>query len=469
LVKNSIKINEKAYTDNNNEIKIGTLKNKQVAKVEFKVNVDDKKLTKIENQISLEYGYYMQADSKIQETKTSEKILTNYSEKCESNLPPIAGDDSKELKENTSITITPDISDPEGKLDLKSLSIVSNPKNSTVKIENGKFVYTPNKDYNGDDKFVYKVCDEKGLCDEGIISLKITEIYPPIAKPDQQETEVNTPVEIEILNNDTDPDNQKLTIKITENPVNGKIVITDGKAIYTPNKNYSGEDTFKYEICDTDSLCSETNVKITLKEEVKKLPPIAVKDISQTNKNTPVEIEILKNDSDSDGKITKTEILTNPTKGTATIKDNQLIYTPNKDYVGNDKLVYKICDNDNLCSETEVVITVIDDAKPEPTPDTDKDILADDDKGETKVGQKINLPILANDKFTTSPTIEITKQPSNGAVTLNPDKTITYVPNILMLDKMFLNTRFVTEIFAIQQQPQSQSNQTEWYLATKII
>jgi uncharacterized repeat protein (TIGR01451 family) len=95
LVKNSIKINEKAYTDNNNEIKIGTLKNKQVAKVEFKVNVDDKKLTKIENQISLEYGYYMQADSKIQETKTSEKILTNYSEKCESNLPPIAGDDSK--------------------------------------------------------------------------------------------------------------------------------------------------------------------------------------------------------------------------------------------------------------------------------------------------------------------------------------------------------------------------------------
>ena len=136
MVKNNIKINEKAYTDNNNEIKIGTLKNKQVAKVEFKVNVDDKKLTKIENQISLEYGYYMQADSKIQETKTSEKILTNYSEKCESNLPPIAGDDSKELKENTSITITPDISDPEVKLDLKSLSIVGLVTKLNIKIQN---------------------------------------------------------------------------------------------------------------------------------------------------------------------------------------------------------------------------------------------------------------------------------------------------------------------------------------------
>lgn len=46
-------------------------------------------------------------------------------------------------------------------------------------------------------------------------------IEPPLAVDDEETTEVNVPVVVEVLENDSDPADAPLTVVGTTNPVNG--------------------------------------------------------------------------------------------------------------------------------------------------------------------------------------------------------------------------------------------------------
>uniref|UniRef100_UPI002610B880 Ig-like domain-containing protein n=1 Tax=uncultured Christiangramia sp. TaxID=503836 RepID=UPI002610B880 len=64
-------------------------------------------------------------------------------------------------------------------------------------------------------------------------------------------TSEDTPVQIDVLNNDSDPDGDELTVTEVTQPGNGSAVInTDGTVTYSPNANFNGTDTFTYTISD---------------------------------------------------------------------------------------------------------------------------------------------------------------------------------------------------------------------------
>ena len=70
-----------------------------------------------------------------------------------------------------------------------------------------------------------------------------------------------------VLTNDTDVDNSpgELSAALISNVSNGTLSFaSDGSFTYTPNNNYSGTDTFTYEVCDPSSACSSTNVTIVV-------------------------------------------------------------------------------------------------------------------------------------------------------------------------------------------------------------
>ena len=76
----------------------------------------------------------------------------------------------------------------------------------------------------------------------------------------------------DLLENDSDPDGDALTINTT--PVSdvssGTLAINaDGTFSYTPNTDFVGTDSFTYEVCDsgTPSLCTEATVSITVTED----------------------------------------------------------------------------------------------------------------------------------------------------------------------------------------------------------
>ena len=62
---------------------------------------------------------------------------------------------------------------------------------------------------------------------------------------------------------------------ITSQPSNGTVIVndngtpddpTDDTVTYTPNAGYSGNDSFSYQICDSDGDCDEATVTITVNE-----------------------------------------------------------------------------------------------------------------------------------------------------------------------------------------------------------
>lgn len=74
---------------------------------------------------------------------------------------------------------------------------------------------------------------------------------PPQAREDKFETQVDKPVRIDVLANDRDTEENKLSARITKNPEHGKLADNpDGSWTYTPNPGWSGTDYFKYRASD---------------------------------------------------------------------------------------------------------------------------------------------------------------------------------------------------------------------------
>ncbi|QHJ12561.1 hypothetical protein FX988_02818 [Paraglaciecola mesophila] len=85
----------------------------------------------------------------------------------------------------------------------------------------------------------------------------------PVASSDNAVTLDSEAVIIEVLANDSDPENDPLTISsISVEPEFGTVTINDNSITYTPEQYYAGSDSFSYRISDG-SLSSQAQVHIT--------------------------------------------------------------------------------------------------------------------------------------------------------------------------------------------------------------
>jgi hypothetical protein len=66
---------------------------------------------------------------------------------------------------------------------------------------------------------------------------------------------------------------------------------------YTPDPNFNGTDTFRYQLCDVDGDCDTAIVVIGV-TPVDDLP-VAVNDTTTTSEDTPVSINVCSNDTAS--------------------------------------------------------------------------------------------------------------------------------------------------------------------------
>jgi subtilisin family serine protease len=90
--------------------------------------------------------------------------------------------------------------------------------------------------------------------------------HAPVANDDQVSTSYEKSKLIDVLENDTDADNDILSIESFTQPEHGTTELKDGKIEYTPNKKYSGDDTFTYTITDGKETSTAT-VNVTVKEK----------------------------------------------------------------------------------------------------------------------------------------------------------------------------------------------------------
>lgn len=190
---------------------------------------------------------------------------------------------------------------------------------------------------------------------------------PPQAVDDSVITDEDTAVDIDVLANDTDADGNPLTPSIAETPSNGSATIndngtptdpTDDTITYTPNVNFTGNDSFTYTVSDgTDTTNGTVDITVNPINDL----PVATDDTAETNQDQPLTIlssQLLENDSDVDGdSLTITEV-DNSTNGSVELDtDGNVLFTPEPNFNGLASFEYTVSDGTDTSNAT-VDITV---------------------------------------------------------------------------------------------------------------
>jgi len=339
------------------------------------------------------------------------------------NSDPVANDDSATTDEDKYVLI--DVLSNDSDQDGDTLSIVSveQPSNGTAEISDNKIKYTPNSNFNGSDNFNYTISDDSNAQSSATVDVKVESVNDaPIAKEDDVTTKEDTKVIIDALSNDSDVDNDELTIKSVESAQHGDVKIVDNKIEYTPNSNYTGSDTFKYTITDNNGADSTADVNVNIEGEND--APVAKDDSVDTNINTTVTIDVLENDSDTDGDTITIKSVTQPQNGETTIDNGKVKYTPNDNYTGSDTFSYTIKDENGAEDSAIVTVTVNEEENSAPVAKDDGTYYIP--KNTTK-----ELDVLSNDSDADGDSLIIKSvtAPSHGTATITESGLIEYTPN----------------------------------------
>lgn len=302
--------------------------------------------------------------------------------------------------------------------------ISSNTIGSAIVLGDNKTIsYTPQTNFIGFDTIRYNVCFvDTNICSSAKIVISVLP-NAPVAVNDLVITNQNTSVNINVLQNDQFFLGLGLNVSVTVGAKNGSTTINPNRTItYNPNNNFVGVDSFIYKVCYTDypTICDEAKVRINVVPNT----PVINNDVATTNQNTALNINVSQNDIVAVGLNLTMTITSNPKNGTSTINPNRTItYNPNNNFVGIDSFVYKVCYTafPSICDDAKVRITVI-----PITPIINNDVVT------TNQNTALNINVLQNDIVTIGleQTMNINKTPLNGIATINPNRTITYTPNL---------------------------------------
>ncbi|HHP0510651.1 TPA: Ig-like domain-containing protein, partial [Vibrio harveyi] len=331
--------------------------------------------------------------------------------------PPVAEDDSVLTDEDASVSIDVLANDQDADSDSLSIESATVPaEQGTVEIIDGKLIFTPAEDFNGEATVTYVVTDG-ALTDEATVTVTVNPINDaPVAVNNTVTTDEDTAVTIDVLANDSDPENDTLTITAASVPTEqGTVAIVDGKLVFTPAENFNGDATISYTVSDGE-LTDDATVAVTVNPVND--APVAVNDTVSTDEDTAVTIDVLANDSDPESDtLTITAASVPAEQGTVTIVDGKLVFTPAENFNGDATISYTISDG-QLTDDATVAVTV------NPVNDTP---VAVNDTVSTDEDTAVTIDVLANDSDPESDTLTITAASvpaEQGTVTIVDGKLV---------------------------------------------
>ncbi len=336
-------------------------------------------------------------------------------------------DDTATTLEDVAVTI--DVLDNDGFDPTADVQItdVTVPANGTVSIVNNQVVYTPNADYNGTDTFDYTVTvtNPDGTTTTETATVVVT-VRPVDANDDTATTQEDTPVTVDVFDNDIlgDPAIDTAAVTAVTDPANGTVTINgDGTVTYTPDADFNGTDTFEYTLVVTDANGDTSSETATVTVTVGAVDDV-VDDTATTLEDVAVTIDVLDNDGfDPTADVQITDV-TAPANGTVSIVNNQVVYTPDADFNGDDTFDYTVTvTNPDGTTTTETATVVV----------TVRPVDANDDTATTQEDTPVTVDVFDNDilgdpAIDTAAVTAVT-DPANGTVTINGDGTVTYTPD----------------------------------------
>ncbi|HGF5257376.1 TPA: tandem-95 repeat protein [Vibrio parahaemolyticus] len=305
------------------------------------------------------------------------------------NDAPVAKDDIATTQEDTAVTIDvlPNDTDVDGdKLSIQSASVPE--AQGKVEIVDGKLVFTPAENFNGDAEITYTLTDG-ALTDQATVKVTVNAVNDmPVVESniaDQALTEDFTPYTIDLNTAFSDVDNVdgELTFSVSGNS-NIQVAIVNGIATITPTADWNGSETLTFTATDPSGESISQTVNFTV-------APVAdiVADSVTVVEDTPTIIKVLGNDTfEGDDKVVSLDTNNGPANGTVSINpDGSVTYTPNDNYHGTDSFTY-IVTSGGVSESTTVNVDV--------TPVNDAPV-AKDDIATTQEDTAVTIDVLSND------------------------------------------------------------------------
>lgn len=279
------------------------------------------------------------------------------------NRPPLAEDDAATTMRNTSVRVNVLANDSDPENDTVTVTGVGQPSHGRTQTNgDGTITYTPATNYVGGDQFTYTVSDGHSNTDTAAVSVTVNDTpnHAPTAAADSTTTQQDTPVTLNVLANDTDPDGDTLTVTGVAQGAHGAVTNNnDGTLTYTPNAGFYGTDGFSYYISDGRNGTATGNVTVTVNRVVQNAPPDAVDDSATTTENTPVKINVLANDTDPNGDPLTVTSTSHGSNGTVANNGNGTVtYTPNAGFAGSDQFTYTVGDGKGGADTATVTVIV---------------------------------------------------------------------------------------------------------------
>ncbi len=239
----------------------------------------------------------------------------------------------------------------------------------------------------------------------------------PAAADDSASTLQGFAVVIDVLENDSDPDGDPLSVTAVTQPANGVAEINGDQSVtYTPNPDFFGSDSFGYTTDDGAGGQAMAQVSVTVIER----PPLVLgDDQASTPRTQPVTIDVLANDS---GQGVVLQSVGDPANGTAVISGGQVEYTPERSFVGTDTFIYTAEDEFGITSTATISVEV--------TPFNQLPVAVDD-QATTRKEVAVLIDVLANDFDPDGDPltiISVTAMTRYGSAEVTADNQILYTP-----------------------------------------
>ncbi|EPC4056340.1 tandem-95 repeat protein, partial [Vibrio parahaemolyticus] len=379
-----------------------------------------------DNYVGKDTFTYVVTSGGVSESTTVEVNVTPV------NDAPVAKDDIATTQEDTAVTIDVLSNDTDVDGDKLSVESASVPKEQgTVEVVNGKLVFTPAENFNGDAEITYTVTDGQ-LTDEAKVTVTVNPVNDaPTIKVDAVESitedAVNTDTVVATLTvRDTDTPEDQLTVSL-ENNSNGYFVLVGNEVKLTQagvdavnNDELNLKDlTIRASVSDgVNPTASDSDSLIV--NRVNDAPTVenAIADqvLSEDFDAYTIDLNEVFKDTDSSLEFSvsgNNSIQISIVNGVATI-------SPTADWNGSEALTFTATDPSGESVSQTVNFTVAPVA----------DIVAD--KATVVEDTPTIIKVLGNDTFEGTDkvvSLDTNNGPANGTVSVNPDGSVTYTPN----------------------------------------
>ena len=365
---------------------------------------------------------YTVRDSQGRESQSTLTVTVN-----DVNDAPVASDDSATalqaaLLEN--INVLANDTDPENNA-LTVIEAVSANGATVVINADGTLNYQSAEGFSGLDTVSYTISDGAGGTSVATLSVTVElGATPPVAVNDGVGAVEDTLLEnINVLENDTDANNDALTVTAAVSTAGGAVTINaDGTLNYLPPANFTGEDTITYTISDGNEGTSTATVTVTV-ASVNDAPVATNSSVETLEDTSIIQLDVLANVTDIDGDALTLVSVESEAGGTITVNEGGTInYAPAENYFGSDTLTYVATDpaGASVTGSISIDIIAVNDA-PVVVGET---IVTNEDSGVD------NIVVLTNDSDIEGDALSVTEASSvnGGAVTINEDGTLNYTP-----------------------------------------